>query len=123
MAVVPVPTTRTRRRRRGYNQAAELASVVAEALDLELVPALRRRAGGRTQVSLQPVERNRNVRRAFSARDPEGVRVRGRSVLLVDDVLTTGATATAAARALQSAGARGVRLLTFARSVPYRGGL
>lgn len=118
--VVPVPTTRTRRRRRGYNQAAALATVVARELGLPGVRALRRRPGGRTQVALQPVERDRNVRRAFSARGAEASRIRGRAVLLVDDVLTTGATAAAAARALESAGARGVVLLTFARALPYR---
>lgn len=118
--VVPVPTTRARRRRRGYNQAGALAAVVAEDLGLRLIPALRRRSGGRTQVALQPAERDRNVRRAFSLRPGESARVRRRTVLLVDDVLTTGATAMAASRALESAGVEGVVLLTFARALPYR---
>lgn len=118
--VVPVPTTRTRRRRRGYNQAGALAAVVAETLERRLIRALRRRSGGRTQVSLQPVERDRNVRRAFSVRPEESAGLRRRTVLLVDDVLTTGATAVAAARALESADVGGVLLLTFARALPYR---
>lgn len=120
--VVPVPTTRTRRRRRGYNQAAVLAEAVAGRLRRPVVRALRRRSGGRTQVSLRPLERDRNVRRAFSARAGEASRVRGRPILLVDDVLTTGATAGAAVRALDAAGVGDVVLLTFARALPYRSG-
>lgn len=119
--VVPVPTTRTRRRRRGYNQAAVLAGAVSEALGRPLVRALRRRSGARTQVALQPSERGRNVWRAFSVQPEEEPRIRDRHVLLVDDVLTTGATAGAASRALESAGVEGVTLLSFARSLPYRG--
>lgn len=118
--VVPVPTTRTRRRRRGYNQAAVLAEAVAAATERPVARALRRCSGGRTQVALQPIERRRNVLRAFSVPEDEARRVRGRHVLLVDDVLTTGATAGAAAGALDGAGVVGVTLLTFARALPYR---
>lgn len=118
--VVPVPTTRTRRRMRGYNQAAVLAAGVARRLDRPPVEALRRRPGGRTQVSLHPRERERNVMRAFSVRSEEVARIRARPILLVDDVLTTGATAGAAARALDTAGVESVTLLTFARALPYR---
>lgn len=121
--VVPVPTTRTRRRRRGYNQAAVLAEAVGAALDLPVLRALLRRPGGTTQVALQPVERGRNVLRAFSVgEESRARRIRGRPVLLVDDVLTTGATAGAAATALAAAGVSGVTVLTFARALPYRGG-
>lgn len=120
--VVPVPTTRTRRRRRGYNQAAVLAEVVGRALGRPVIGALRRRSGGTTQVALQPMERGRNVLRAFSVEEGEGRRIRGCHVLLVDDVLTTGATACEAARVLESAGVAGVTLVTFARALPYRGG-
>lgn len=120
--VVPVPTTRTRRRRRGYNQAAVLAEVVGRALERPVVGALRRRSGGTTQVALQPMERGRNVLRVFSVEGVGGRRIRGRHVLLVDDVLTTGATAGEASRALEAAGVTGVTLVTFARALPYRGG-
>ncbi|MDX1567507.1 MAG: double zinc ribbon domain-containing protein [Longimicrobiales bacterium] len=121
--VVPVPTTRTRRRRRGYNQAAILAEAVGAILELPVIRALVRRPGGTTQVALQPMERGRNVLRAFSVGgQSQARRVRGRPVLLVDDVLTTGATAGAAATALASADVAGVTLLTFARALPYRGG-
>ena len=118
--VVPVPTTRTRRRRRGYNQAAVLARAVGAASERPVARALVRRSGGRTQVALQPMERGHNVLRAFSVREDETGRVRGRHVLLVDDVLTTGATGGAAARALDEAGVAGVTLLTFTRALPYR---
>lgn len=118
--VVPVPTTRTRRRRRGYNQAAALADTVARALDRPLLEALHRRDGGRTQVALHPLERGRNVSRAFSVRGAVASHLRQRPVLLVDDVLTTGATAGAAARCLEAAGAGSVTMLTFARALPYR---
>lgn len=120
--VVPIPTTRTRRRRRGYNQAAVLADAVGGALGRPVVDGLRRRAGARTQVALQPLERRRNVLRAFSPREEEAGRIRGRHVLLVDDVLTTGATAGAASRALEETGVADVTLLTFARALPYRDG-
>lgn len=118
--VVPVPTTRTRRRRRGYNQAAVLAEAVGAALGRPVVRALDRRPGARSQVALQPLERGHNVLRAFEPRKEGSRRIRGRPVLLVDDVLTTGATAGAAARALGRAGAESVSVLTFARAVPFR---
>lgn len=118
--VVPVATTRTRRRSRGYNQAAVLAEAVAERLERPFAPVLRRRSGKHTQVALHPRERERNVRRSFSVRPERASRVRERPVLLIDDVLTTGATAGAAARALETAGVESVVLLTFARALPYR---
>lgn len=120
--VVPVPTTRARRRRRGYNQAAVLARALSEMLERPFRSALRRRRAGRTQVALQPLERGRNVRRAFTLRDRSARRLPGRTVLLVDDVLTTGATAAAAARTLGRAGVADVTVVTFARALPFRSG-
>ncbi len=120
--LVPVPTTRSRRRSRGYNQADALARALSRTVGRPRVRALRRRPGGRTQVALHPDQRRANVSNAFSARPKAGDRIRGRPVLLVDDVLTTGATATAAARVLEGAGAEGVVALTFARALPYRTG-
>jgi ComF family protein len=116
--VVPVPTTPWRRRTRGYNQAALLAEGVARRTTLLLVEALRR-GEGRTQVDLGPRERASNVRGAFTLAEDLRSLIRGREVILVDDVLTTGATAMAAARALESGGVARVRLLTFARSLPF----
>lgn len=117
--VVPVPTTRGRRRRRGYNQAALLARALAARLDRPLVDALRRGGERRTQVSLHPSERRANVREAFAPVLPDAARVAGLPVVLVDDVLTTGATVSAAASALERAGASGVCVVAFARSVPH----
>lgn len=117
--VVPVPTTPHRMRERGYNQAALLARVVASELELPLADALLRRAGGGSQTRLSPKERQENVRGAFVA-GPAAIEVRDRRVLFVDDVLTTGATAGAAACTLMEAGAREVRLLTFGRALPDR---
>ena len=117
--VVPVPTTPARLRVRGYNQAALLARVVARRRGLRLVEALARRKGGGTQVALHPDARRANVSGAFRP-TPEADAVRGRHVLLVDDVLTTGATAAEVARTLERAGSTGVVIVTFARSLPGR---
>jgi ComF family protein len=118
--VVPVPTTSWRSRMRGYNQAALLGEAVAlrEAIPLESALV---RSGGRTQVHLGPRERSSNVQRAFRLRDEFRSRIRHRRVILVDDVLTTGATAISAARCLEEAGVASVHLLTFARSLPFTG--
>ncbi len=115
-----VPTTAWRRRSRGYDQAEILAREVSARLRIRSFAALRRRRGGRTQVVLQPAGRLSNVRRAFTLRGEASSRLAGTHVLLVDDVLTTGATAVAAASAVGEAGVRSVRVLTFARATPLR---
>lgn len=116
--VVPVPTTPRRRRRRGYNQARLLAEAYAAALDLPTVEALGRRQERGTQVALDPAARRANVAGAFTPSSPDAVRAVGdRAVILVDDVLTTGATVSAAAVALERAGATGVTVVAFARAV------
>lgn len=115
--VIPVPTTPSRMRVRGYNQAEILARVVARVLGLPLVVALARSGGG-TQVKLGPKERRANVEGCFSVPPPFRSRIRGCEVILIDDVLTTAATARSAALALEGGGAGSVRLLTFARALP-----
>jgi len=114
-----VPTTAPRRRIRGYDQAELLGRVVARETGIPLLRALARRGGGGTQVALQPAGRLSNVKRAFSLRETAVSRLRGAHVLLVDDVLTTGATAVAASGALARAGAAGVSVVTFARATPF----
>ena len=116
--VIPVPTTRRRQRRRGYNQALVLADYVAREWNRPILDALER-PSGRTQVRLSPSERRTNVQDTFQVKESVGSRIRGRRVILVDDVLTTGATAISAAEALGKAGAKEVHLLTFARALPF----
>lgn len=115
--VVPVATTPKRRRVRGYNQAQVLAEVVAREQGVSWVDALQRPSGG-TQVRSGPRQRRRNVQDSFRVAPECRSRIRGREVILVDDVLTTGSTAVSAATALCAAGAGSVRLLTFARALP-----
>jgi ComF family protein len=120
--VVYVPTTRERERHRGYNQAELLARSLAGCLRLQVVPALIRTRGGATQVSLHPSQRRANVKGVFRARDDAVGRVRNARVILVDDVLTTGATAGAAAAELARMEASEVTLVTYARALPFRRG-
>ena len=118
--IVPVPTTAGRARQRGYDQAAVLAAGYARALAVPQTPALVRLRAGPSQVSLPPDQRRRNVAGAFEVRPGARGDVEGRDVVLVDDVLTTGATAGAAVLALERAGASGVIVVTFARALPGR---
>ncbi len=112
--VLPVPLHRRRLRHRGYNQAAELTNALVRGKGLRVsFNALRRDRDGGSQASLGRHQRLENLRGAFTA---SGQRVGGARVLLVDDVMTTGATATACAEALLEAGAREVEVLTLARS-------
>jgi len=107
-AVVPVPTATLRSMRRGFDPAAEIAAALAARLGAAVDPCLSRRGGGR-QVGR---------RRAQRIGHPPLIEARGevpRSVLLVDDVLTTGATLAACARALRAAGAVRVAAVTFSR--------
>lgn len=113
--IVPVPLNPHRRRQRGYNQSAFLAYVMALQTGLQFLPAgLKRTRNTRSQVGLTAEQRFQNLEGAFSAR-PEIVK--DRSVLLLDDVMTTGATLRNAARALLEAGAAQVYALTLARAL------
>ncbi len=102
--VCSVPLHPNRARERGYNQAALLASALAESLRCPVVQAAERVRDTPTQTDLSASERRANVAGAFRALPV----VRGRRVLLVDDVLTTGATISACAAALHDAGAAGI---------------
>jgi len=114
--VVPVPTTAERLRNRGYNQAALIAARVSEVSALPLVPALGRVGSRGSQTALTPEARRANVRGAF-APAPDAPDLGGARVLLVDDVLTTGATASEAATTLARMGAVDVTLLAYARAL------
>ncbi len=110
--VVPVPLHPGRLRFRGFNQSALLAEAIAERLGLELCAgSLKRVKATRPQAFLRRAERLRTMEGAFAAGDA----LRGRTVLLVDDVLTTGSTMSAAAKACRDAGAKKVYGIAFAR--------
>jgi ComF family protein len=112
--IVPVPLHPARLRQREFNQALLVADHLAQALQVPLsCEHLVRIRATRPQTELDRAERTRNVRHAFAVRhSPE---LEDRRVLLVDDVLTTGATVNECARALRRAGAASVTVLTLAR--------
>ncbi len=122
LLVIPVPLHRTKHRERGFNQARALARCAIEALHkshpnwhLTLAPTtLMRLRSTESQAGLTPRQRRQNVRGAFKVSDPSAVQ--GKSILLVDDILTTGATARAAAQSLIRAGAASVYVATLARA-------
>jgi ComF family protein len=113
-AVVPVPLSRGRRRKRGYNQAELIARAVAREAGIPLrARVLKKTKECPPQTGLSAAARRTNVASAYRARLPRSLR--GKGLLLVDDVLTTGATAEAASLALLAAGAGAVDVLTLAR--------
>lgn len=109
--IVAVPLHRSRERARGFNQARELG----RHLGLPIADALTRTRRTPSQADLPAARRHANVRGAFEWRQSVGVK--DRTIVLVDDVSTTGATLNACARPLLDAGAREVRALTAARAV------
>lgn len=115
--VVHVPVHRDRERQRGYDQAALIARRAADDLRLPFVPALTRGRSTIAQFDLDRRDRASNVRDAFVVESRSGVVVRDRWVLLIDDVVTTGATLAACATALEAAGALGVSAITVAREL------
>ncbi len=116
--VVPVPLHRRRLFARRFNQAAALAQTVARQGSLPFDPlALVRVKATTPQVGLSRPQRAENVQGAFRVADEARLRIKDRNILLVDDVLTSGATTNAAARILLRAGALRVDVLVFARVV------
>lgn len=114
--VVPVPLHRVRLWRRRYNQAAELGRALAREWRLVFDPVLVRSRATPSQGAMASAKaRRRNVQRAFQV--PDAARVAGKTVLLLDDVMTTGATVEACARALKRASAARVHVLVLARVV------
>lgn len=112
--VLPVPLHWRRLMWRGFNQAALLADEVAHRLDLPLdSTAMTRRRFTAPQTARHHDDRIRNVRRAFAVKHPE--RIKDRRVLVVDDVMTTGATVDECARVLMASGAKFVDVFTLAR--------
>ena len=116
--VVPVPLHDSRYRERGFNQAREIARFAARHLGIPVASQLLIRAAKtREQSGLPLAERVSNVRGAFALRSPSKTHVASalNSVALVDDVLTTGSTASEAAHALQASGAKQIELWAIAR--------
>jgi ComF family protein len=117
LRIVPVPLARERLRERGYNQSWELARRLARALGREArAEALFRVRDTGHQLGLRREQRAANLHGAFVAAPAHAAWLRGARIALVDDVLTTGATARAATRTLLAAGAREVRLWVVART-------
>lgn len=116
--LVPVPLHPARQRERRYNQSTELARVLSglanRPMNTDLIVRHRRTA---QQVGLNAAQRSRNVEGAFRVDPQKAHRLGGRRVVLIDDVLTTGATVSAAARALKRAGVPEVDVLSFGRVV------
>jgi ComF family protein len=128
MLVVPVPLHRSKRRKRGFNQARSLAQHAIAALRkthpawrLTLASStLMRLRATKSQAGLTPRQRRQNVRGAFSVSDATAIA--GKHVLIVDDIFTTGATVRAAAQALAKAGAATIWVATLARAQMFSQG-
>lgn len=106
-----VPSTRRALAARGFNPARELARHVARALDVPCLPLLRKVRETADQAGLSREQRSRNLAGAFTSAPARG------TALLIDDIMTTGATAQACSRALMDAGIAKVGILTFARAI------
>lgn len=114
--VIPVPLHKLRLRERGFNQALVLAREIKKRFPLPLdYLNLQRTRDTQPQTNLKEKERRRNVRKAFELRD--GQKVKGKRILLIDDVYTTGATVNECSRVLKKAGAKRIDVLTLARAV------
>ena len=117
--IVPVPLGRKRMQERGYNQVGLISRPLSMAMEIAYAPdALTRVRETRSQVGLTKTQRQDNVRGVFQAR---AMRVKGRVILVVDDVATTGSTLSSCAEALYAAGARDVFALTVSRALARHG--
>jgi ComF family protein len=115
--LVPVPLHPKRKRERGYNQSELLTRFLSRQIAVPWLPALVRVRPTAPQVGLTDSQRQENVRKAFRSRNP--LQISKLRILLIDDVMTTGATVASAARALRDAGALRVSVLTVARAAKW----
>jgi len=112
--IIPVPLSKIRQRERGYNQVTLWGRLLSKSLNLPLSSsALKRERNTESQVNLSAGKREENIRNAFSANADF---IHGKNILLLDDVITTGATLNECARTLKDAGAFHISALTIARS-------
>lgn len=114
-AIMPVPLHWRRRLSRGYNQTKILAGLLADILGIPVLDGMRRIRPTGHQAAYDSRQRHVNLRGAFSVKCPDDVR--GRDILLLDDVLTTGCTLNEAATVLKAAGAADVSVITIARDL------
>ena len=115
--LLPIPLGKKRLQERGYNQVALVAEPLAYHVGLAYLPkALWKRKDTRSQVGLKHSQRRENVQNAYQA-DPEAVR--RKSILIMDDVATTGSTISSSTEALLAAGAREVYAITIARALSH----
>jgi ComF family protein len=116
MIIIPVPIHKSREKWRGFNQAKEIAKIIAEKTYLPYYPDnLIKIKKTKTQVGLKRKERLENLKNCFSILDSS--KIRGKTVLLIDDVYTTGATMEECAKILKEAGAKNVYGITAAREI------
>ena len=108
-----IPISRQRKRRRGYDQVQVMGTAVARELNMTLTPTLRKIRNTKPQSTMgSAAHRRANILGAYEVIDPDAVR--GKRILLLDDIVTTGATASESARMLLTAGAKEVKLATLA---------
>jgi ComF family protein len=114
-AIIPVPLHRKRHRERGFNQAELLAKVVGRYYDKPVINALERQKNTHAQFDLPRADRFTNLKEAFRVSDHRSVY--NRKVMLLDDIYTTGSTVGECVRALKTAGAKRIEILTLSRAV------
>lgn len=115
--IIPIPLHAKRRRERGYNQAEEIARPIAEHLDLHLLPnALLRHSSNKRHADMEHSERWKHIENAFYINEDISKQINNAHILLVDDVITTGATIQEAARILKKHGAKHIHAVAVARS-------
>jgi len=112
--LIPIPLHGRRKRERGYNQSELLARLLSRLVGIPCFDGLQRVRSTLPQVGLTDVQRQENVRKAFVCKDKAGIRAK--QILLIDDVMTTGATVSSAAQVLMDGGALRVSVLTIARA-------
>ena len=112
--IIPVPITFNSIRKRGYNQATEMALCMKHYIKTPIIPgALIKKRKTAQQSALKPKERRKNIKDAFKVSKLHINKIKGKSILLADDVITTGATASECAKTLKEAGAEAVNVITL----------